>query len=89
MEIDLYELATNARLNHWPPHLGVTTNAEKIEYLAQRLQEAGDVVQNDDLLDRQTAMQEEIAMHEQTIEGLRAEIFDLNEVIKKLETKQQ
>ena len=43
MEPDqLKELATNARLNHWPPHLGVTTDAEKIEYLAKSLEEAVD-----------------------------------------------
>lgn len=35
----LQTLATNARLNHWPPHLGVRTEAEKVEYLAQRLEE--------------------------------------------------
>ena len=36
----LQQLATNAQLNHWPPHLGVTTDAEKVEYLAQWLREA-------------------------------------------------
>lgn len=39
----LKELATNAELNHWPPHLGVKTDAEKVEYLAQRLREAADI----------------------------------------------
>lgn len=38
----LRELATNATLNHWPPHLGVVTEADKIQYLADRLREAGD-----------------------------------------------
>lgn len=36
----LQQLATDVELNHWPPHLGVRTDAEKIEYLAQRLREA-------------------------------------------------
>lgn len=36
----LQQLATNARLNHWPPHLGVVTEAEKVEYLANALNEA-------------------------------------------------
>lgn len=36
----LHELATNVELNHWPPHLGVRTDAEKIQYLAARLREA-------------------------------------------------
>lgn len=40
MEADqLRELATNAQLDHWPPHLGVRTEAEKIEYLAWHLEE--------------------------------------------------
>lgn len=36
----LHELALNARLGHWPAHLGVKTEAEKIEYLARQLGEA-------------------------------------------------
>lgn len=35
----LHELATNATLNHWPPHLGVVTDTDKIQYLADRLRE--------------------------------------------------
>jgi predicted nuclease with TOPRIM domain len=86
--MDLHELATNARLNHWLPHLGVTTEAEKIEYLAQQLEAAGDVAaENEDLIEQNTAAQEEIAEHERTIEALRAEIYDLNETIKELKAK--
>lgn len=36
---ELQQLATNARLDHWPPHLGVVTEAEKVEYLANALDE--------------------------------------------------
>jgi hypothetical protein len=90
MTMDLQQLATNARLNHWPPHLGVRTEAEKIEYLAQQLEAAGDVMDcNDYLSDRETTLQEEIAMNEQTISGLRAEIHGLNETINELKAKQQ
>lgn len=35
----LQELVINARLDHWPPHLGVRTEAEKVEYLAQQISE--------------------------------------------------
>lgn len=35
--VQLQELATNARLDHWPPHLGVNTDAEKIDLLAREL----------------------------------------------------
>lgn len=33
-----HELATNALVNHWPAHLGVKTDQEKIEYLARVLE---------------------------------------------------
>lgn len=36
----LLELADNAEQGFWPPHLGVTSDAEKIAYLAERLGEA-------------------------------------------------
>ena len=39
---DLQELATNARMDHWPAHLGVKTEQEKIEYLASVLEKAAD-----------------------------------------------
>ncbi len=38
----LQELATNAELNHWPPHLGVRTDAEKIELLARQLAQSAE-----------------------------------------------
>lgn len=38
----LRELATNALTGHWPPHLGVRTDQEKIEYLARQLESAAD-----------------------------------------------
>lgn len=47
----LQELATNALLDHWPPHLGVKTDAEKIAYLAERLREAADIETRADELD--------------------------------------
>lgn len=36
----LRELSHNATLNHWPPHLGVVSESDKIQYLADRLREA-------------------------------------------------
>lgn len=51
----LQQLATNAELNHWPPHLGVTTDAEKIEYLAQRLREVADTEERADGLEDELA----------------------------------
>lgn len=65
---ELKELAINARIGHWPAHLGLNTDAERIDYLAQRLEEAaanvGDVEDLQDKLDamveNQTTMQEVI-----------------------------
>jgi hypothetical protein len=58
----LQELAINARLDHWPPHLGVRTEGEKVEYLAERLREASrEVINADALADENTALQEEVA----------------------------
>jgi hypothetical protein len=71
----LQELATNARLDHWPPHLGVRTEAEKIAYLAERLREAADA--------------ETRAEYERQLEAANAEIFDLNAAIKDLKAKLQ
>lgn len=39
---ELRELATNALTGHWPKHLGLETEQEKIEYLARKLEDAAD-----------------------------------------------
>lgn len=41
----LRTLSVDALTGYWPPHLGVKTDAEKIEYLAQRIDEAADEIQ--------------------------------------------
>ena len=43
MEPDqLRKLSTNATLNHWPPHLGVVSEQDKIQYLADALRSIDD-----------------------------------------------
>lgn len=80
----LHELATNARLNHWPPHLGVTTDAEKIEYLAQRLSEAADAeARADGLEDELTTAREENDM----LHDLEDEIKTLKSDLKLAQTQ--
>lgn len=82
------ELALNARLNHWPPHLGVRTEAEKIEYLAQRLEEAADTEERaSDLADQLETAQEQSNEYERQLEAANAEIHDLTETIKELKAK--
>lgn len=69
MEADqLRELATNATLNHWPPHLGVTTDAEKIQYLADRLRETVDYAMDQESL---------AASRDDEISELKVKIDDL------------
>lgn len=84
----LRELATNATLNHWPPHLGVRTEGDKIQYLADRLREAGDAEdRSNELADQLEAVREEGYESERQLEAARAEIYDLNEIIKELRAK--
>ena len=84
----LHELATNARLNHWPPHLGVTTDAEKIEYLAQRLEEAADAeTRADGLSDELETAQEENGNLNDENEDLTEQVRQLKSDIKMLQSK--
>lgn len=65
----LNELANNAELNHWPPHLGVTTDAEKVEYLAARLREAADMAtENDDLITELNELRDKVSAIEDSFE---------------------
>jgi hypothetical protein len=70
---NLQQLATNALLDHWPPHLGVRTDAEKIAYLAERLRQAGDA---EDRIDALTA----------EIESAHEENGRLTDALEKLKT---
>jgi uncharacterized coiled-coil DUF342 family protein len=86
--MDLHELATNAELNHWPPHLGVRTDAEKIAYLAERLREAGDAdARVDELSDQLATAEEKRDEYERRLVAANAEIFDLNATIKQLKAE--
>lgn len=80
--MDLQELATNARLNHWPPHLGVKTDAEKIEYLAQRLQEAGDAeTRAAELADENGALREERDDYERKADDLQGKLDRIRAIV--------
>lgn len=84
----LRQLATNAQLDHWPPHLGVVTEADKIQYLADRLREAGDAEDRaDDLVLQLETAQEENQMIEQESDDLKEKIKTLESDIKRLTNK--
>lgn len=68
----LNELANNAELNHWPAHLGVTTDAEKVGYLAARLREVA------------TERSNQLEAAEQRIEYLEGESIDIENKIDRL-----
>lgn len=72
----MIDLALNARLGHWPPHLGLKTDAERIEYLAIRLDEAAtQIVSNEALQDENKALLEEN-------DSLRSDVERLTDTVK-------
>ena len=74
----LTELALNARLNHWPPHLGVKTDAEKIGYMASALEDAATTRLNfQDLEDEKNNLLDDV-------QRLENEVEDLNDRVKEL-----
>lgn len=78
----LHELATNARLNHWPPHLGVTTDAEKIEYLAQRLKETADAeMRADQLAAEVESLREEADLATDKLAELESKVSELKPLL--------
>ena len=79
--MNLRELATNAELNHWPPHLGVRTDAEKIAYLAERLREAADAEVNAEALaDENAALCEERDDFERKLEDAESKLERIREI---------
>lgn len=83
--MDLQQLATNARLNHWPPHLGVTTEAEKIECLAAALVESEERQVSDSEV--RTEMQNEIDRLRDKAQDLEDQINSLRDNLDTLEEK--
>jgi hypothetical protein len=74
------ELALNARLNHWPAHLGVKTDAERIEHLATKLDEAATRIASlETLEDEAEALREENDWYQLQSKGVPV----LNEVAAK------
>lgn len=69
------ELALNARLNHWPAHLGIKTDAEKIEHLASRLDEAAtNMFINETLADENEALREENYWYKEKLSPQRSKV---------------
>lgn len=74
----LLELAHNARINHWPPHLGVVTDGDKADYLAKAIEAS---TTNYDHLEVDQAGTES------ENEELQAKVDDLTEKNDKLEAE--
>jgi peptidoglycan hydrolase CwlO-like protein len=81
----LQELATNALLDHWPPHLGVRTDAEKVAYLAAALRQSEEQQVNDSQI--RTEMQNEIEVLRDKVRDLDSQIDSLNDDLDTLEEK--
>lgn len=83
------ELALNARLNHWPAHLGVNTDAEKIEHLASKLDEVATwMAINETDGDKLYALEEEYRGLDVTNSELKEEIEELKAKIKEIQGEQ-
>jgi predicted nuclease with TOPRIM domain len=93
----LQELTTNALLDHWPPHLGVKTEAEKVAYLVSALSEVEVKNGQIEALENQIETMEEEAAdlenrldsRDDQIKKLETKIDELNEQIAELKAKQQ
>jgi uncharacterized coiled-coil DUF342 family protein len=81
----LQELAINALLNHWPPHLGVRTDAEKIAYLAEALRQSEEQQVNDSEI--RTEMQNEIDRLRDKAQDLEDQVDGLRDDLDALEEK--
>lgn len=56
----LRELATNALTGFWPKHLGLNTDAERIDFLARKLEAAsGEIVRGDEEAERAIQLEEQ------------------------------
>jgi uncharacterized coiled-coil DUF342 family protein len=82
---NLHELATNAELNHWPPHLGVTTDAEKIAYLAEALRQSEEQQVNDGEI--RAEMQNEIDKLRDVAQDLEERLDSLRDDLDALKEK--
>lgn len=81
----IIDLALNARLNFWPPHLGLKTDAEKIEYLATKLDEAATQIVNAEVLAGENeTYREENEILRNNLDRADRKIIDLTENLKKI-----
>jgi hypothetical protein len=75
----LRELATNALVGHWPAHLGVQTDAEKIEFLARQLEMAADEIAEGEQLETENeALQNKVDEQAAEIETLTERLKELS-----------
>lgn len=81
----LQELATNALLDHWPPHLGVRTEAEKVAYLAEALRQSEEQQVNNNEI--RAEMQNEIDRLRDKLQDLESSLDDARDDLEKLEDK--
>lgn len=71
----LITIARDAQINHWPPHLGLNTDAKRVYWLAQQLEESAQIqLDSDDEYEVNTRLEEEIIDLKQEIEELKAKV---------------
>lgn len=82
MDEALRQVARDAQVGHWAPHLGLTSDAERIRYLAERLESALEFEAHaDDLQDQLTTAQEEIDMLESERDNLKDRLKRIRQMV--------
>lgn len=77
----LRTIAKDAQINHWPPHLGLNTDAERIHWLAQQLESAVE------LYDRIDELEDDLATQKEWTDAANGEVEELRDEIAKLKEK--
>lgn len=82
MDEALRQVAKDAQVGHWALHLGLQTDAERIRYLAERLESALEVEAHaDDLQDQLTTAQEAIEMLESQRDNLKDKLERIRQLV--------
>lgn len=85
----LQQIATDAQVGYWPPHLGLNTDAERIDYLARTLEEAIDGMSDSEAIEAlKDELKDDIESVEDKVSSLETDIESVKDRLEKLEEGQ-
>lgn len=86
----LQQIATDAQVGHWPSHLGLNTDAERINYLAQTLEKTIDGMSDHEAIEElKDELKDDIESVEDKVSLVETDIESIKERLEKLEEEQQ